>query len=224
MISRIWRVAHPLFTLTLVVCCAYLLWRDSHRPGFGRLSQPGPERLSTHEDTPLRNFLGVKWLGGDYELPKGEEHCAVVPLRFEDGKFRGREGGKVFSPQPDRSRVVPFYIMWGPGLKGTHVISGWPGMWGSSNDNSFFAKLDKGVNRTYGPSAGFGEIRGYRVIGFATSSQTRAGQEKYGQIGGGDIDFALRTRQFVLVLGVKPFATEEEAKDWVYNQREPEDP
>jgi hypothetical protein len=222
MLSRIWRVAQPILMLVLVACCAYLLWRDSYRPGFGRLSTPDPGRFSAHSDFPVRNFLGVNWLGGDYELPAGEDHCAVVLLRFEDGKFRGREAGAVFSRRSGDSRVVPFYVMWGPGPKGTRVVSSWPGF--EFNNSPFFAHLNGGLGRSLGSAEGFGEVRGYRVIGYAMSSQTRAGQEPYQQISGHDIDFALRTRQFVLVLGLKTFATAEEAHDWLASKQDQAEP
>lgn len=223
MLSRIWRVAHPLLTLALVGCCAYLLWRDWHRPGFGGHSAPDPARHSAHMDWPLRNFLGVNWLGGDYELPAGEDHCTVVMLRFEDGKFRGRQAGPVFSPRPGDSRVVPFYVMWGPGPKGTRVVSGWPGNWSSSDNNPFFANLNGGLGRTYGSDDSRTTLRGYRVIGHAFSQQERA-ESKNPRVSSIYPDFNIQNRQFVLVLGVKTFATEKEAEDWAYTQDEKPDP
>jgi hypothetical protein len=214
MASRLWRVAHVLLTLTAVACCAWLVWREYHRPD--------PNRHSTGADFALRNFLDVKWIGGDYEMPKEEDHCALVVLKFEDGKFRGREGGTVFSPQPGGSRVVPFYVMWGRGPEGTKVVSGQVGFWGTSQKDQFFAKLDGGIGRAYG-STSLGEVRGYRVIGYGFSQQTQAGKERYRNISV-DLESALDTRQAVVVLGLKPFPTQDEAKDWLYNHDEPADP
>ena len=213
MCCRFWRVLHPLLTLAAVACCAWLVWKDQRRPD--------PARLSTHADIPIRNFLDVKWLGGDYELPANERHCAVMALQFEDGKFRGRSQGTVFSPEPGESRVVPFYVMWGPGPKGTRVISGWPGLWSGSHVNEFFAKIDGGLSRMYRGTP-TDEIRGYWVIGFAASQKTRPGIDP--GIGFGDLKHAIETREAVVVLGIKPFPTHEEAKKWLFENNERGDP
>jgi hypothetical protein len=222
MLNTMRRVAHPLLTVLLALCFGYLLWRDSHRPGFGTLSAPESERLSDHADIPLRNYLGAKWLGGDYELPAGERHCAVVLLKFEDGKFSGRQGANVFSPRRGGSRVVPYYVMWGPGPNGFRVVNGWPGAWSGSKGGLFYEQLDGGLVRSYG-TADLGELRGYRVIGHAQSSQTRRGRDEH-KNHTGDVRFAIENFKCVLVLGIKPFASEEEARDWVLNPREEPDP
>jgi hypothetical protein len=111
--------------------------------------------------------------------------------------------------------------MWGRGHEGTRVISGWPGMWSASQNDKFFANIDSGYSRVYGPDT-LGEIRGYRVIGFAVSRQLRAGSEKYRDQFGG-LDFSIQNRQFVAVLGVKTFSTAQEADSWFYNWQDPVD-
>jgi hypothetical protein len=210
MCCRFWRVLHPLLTLAAVACSAWLVWKDQRRPD--------PERLSTNADTAVRNFLDLRWLGGDYELPAGEHHCAVGVLEFEDGKFRRRRSGTVFSPKPGESRVVPYYVMWGRGHEGTRVVSGWPGSWMAIPKDTFFANIDSAVSRAHGPVS-LSDIRGYRVIGFAVSQQPRAGHESFATTFA-DLERALEKRQFVAVLGLKVVPTREEAEQWLYGTDE----
>ena len=224
--SRIRRAMHPLLTLALVVCCAYLLWRDSCRLAAVPAGPvpPSLERLSAHEDAPLRNFLNVRWLGGDYELPADEEHCVAVLLKFEDGKFKGRQHGTAFSPVPGGSRVVPFYAMWGPGPNGPRAASGWQGVWTASDNDPFYAGLNGDLARFYGKHMVYSVVRGYRVIGYAASKQMRAGREQFEHTVGGSWEEFINNHQRVLILGVKPFATHEEAWDWFENHAERAEP
>lgn len=209
MCSKLWRVTHALLTLTAVGCCAWLAWREYHRPD--------PYRHSSSADLTLRHFLDVRWIGGDYELPRGEEHCVVAVLRFEDGRFLGRFGGGVFSPGSGEPRVVPHYVMWGQGTEGkTRLVN----LGYSSSNDLFFAKLDGGLGRSLG-TASSESVRGYRVVGYAYSKETQAGKERYRDIMG-DFDAALRTRRYVAVLGVKPFPTAQEAKDWLNVEERPD--
>jgi hypothetical protein len=220
MFGRLRRNAHPLLTLVLGVCCAFLLWRDSQRPGFPFKGDAPADHIPVGEDVFARNFLGAKWLGGDYLLPQDVAHCTVVVLRYEDGKFRERMGGTVFSPRPGGSRLVPFYVMWGPGPKGTRVVSGWPGMWSGSDNDERYTPLNGGVSRAFGSSRGFGELRGYRVYGFATSSVAREGREAQARTSSGDVGDAVVNHKHVLVLGMKPFPSEQAARDWLYTELE----
>ncbi|WP_162672644.1 hypothetical protein [Gemmata massiliana] len=214
-------MVHSLLTIALVGCCGYLLWRDSRRSDAESSQRRMSERLSAHEDMPVRHFLDVKWLGGDYELPAGEDHCGVALLRFEEGKLTGRRG-IVFSPKPGASRVVPFYVMWGRGKDGPRVVSGWPWNWGGSNGDPFYADLGDKLSRSYGDSP-LGDLRGYRVIGHAVSKQLRAGREQFvdAVIGYEDV---IKNHQRVLVLGVKPFPTREEAEHWLDGPGDHADP
>lgn len=223
MFARLRRNGHLLLTFLLCICCTFLLWRDSQRPGFPFKGDAPADRIPVGEDVFVRNFLGAKWLGGDYVLPQDVAHCAVVMLRFEDGKFRERMGGKVFSPVSGGSRLVPFYVMWGPGLKGTRVVSGWPGRWSGSDNDERYTPLNHSVHRAFGSSRGFGELRGYRVYGFATSSVAREGREAQARTSSGDVGDALANHKHVLVLGMKPIPSEEAARGWLYTEREPID-
>jgi hypothetical protein len=112
--------------------------------------------------------------------------------------------------------------MWGRGHDGTRVIEGWPGLWSGSQNDAFFANINGGLSRVHGTQE-LGEIRGYRVIGLAVSNQLRIGSEKYKNMMG-DPDFAIQHRQFVAVLGLKTFASAQEAQSWSLNSREPPDP
>lgn len=217
---RFWRVSQPLLTLAAVACCVWLVWKDQQRPT-PEQQRRDLERHSSRADIPVRNFLEIKWLGGDYELPESDTHCVVAALQFGDGKFRGRYQATVFSPKPGESRVVPFYVMWGPGPKGTRVVSGWPGIWSGAHRSEFFAKIDGGLVRVYGDKS-TDEIRGYRVAGFAASRKTRPGIDA--DIGFGDLNHAIETREAVVVLGVKPFPTQQEAERWLFENNEPGDP
>lgn len=215
-------IAHTTLTLACMGCCAYLLWKDQHGSDrWGRRESFGPGRMSAEADYPLRYFQQVYWLGGDYELPAGEEHCAVVILAFEDGKFRGRRGGTVWSNPPGGRCAVRYLLMWGSGPDGTRYItvSEGNGIMRSGGKDDFFTGLGSVLHRSYGASHR-GEIRGYRIVGYAGSEEMRAGQERY-KNNSGDIELALRTRERVVVMGVKPFPTREDAEHWIDGEEEP---
>ena len=128
----------------------------------------------------------------------------------------------MFSPVPGSSRVVPFYVMWGPGPNGPRVVSGWHGMWSFSNGDAFHADLNGSLGRSYG-DAPLGELRGCRVIGWAASQEQIPGREAWPTLQSEPVAAIERHRR-VLVLAVKPFATAEEANHWVYTRDEPADP
>ena len=213
--SRVWQVIHALFTVSLIGLCGFLLGRDRNRP------QLGPEPDSAHADRHLRWFLDVKRMGGDYELPPGEEHCAVALLQFENGKFRRREHGYAHSCPPGGSRVVPYFVMWGPQPDGkSRVIYGTDYLFLCRFENSsFHAALDTGGLRSLGTPE---EVRGWRVIEFAISAKPREGkalnQSVYDSAAA-----AIENCETVLVMGLKPFPTEKQAKEYL-NTDEPADP
>jgi hypothetical protein len=200
--------------------CGWLLYRDFQRPDPKR---PDPNRDLEHADIRIRNFLNVRWLGGDYELPADVEHCGLGVLMIEDGKYVDRHPGTVFSPWPGGSRVVPYYVMWGPNHKGTtRLIYGWPGSWASSDGDEFFAHLDGGAYRQVG-SPQLEEYRGYHVIGYAFSREARQGQEEKAKLFG-SLQLALESRKYVAILGLKTFSTRHDADSWYTGRREPADP
>jgi hypothetical protein len=218
-----WFLAHAVLTLVCVGCCAFLVWRDSS-PGeywWARPEQRGAGRMSRGADLALRAFEQVNCLGGDYELPEPEEHCVVVRLRFEDGKLCERKSGMVWSVLPNGLRTIRYMVMWGPTPKGPryliyseYIVTAWSG-----GLDKFFGDLDGTAARASG-STDLGEVHGYRVIGFAGSRELQAGQNPAQTLESNNVHDALRTRKYVLVLGVKPFATEKEAQDWL-NAPEP---
>ena len=207
--KRLWTVTHAGLTLACVACCAYLFWRDRDR---------GPDRrgrLSEEADLALRQFQQVRWLGGDYELPPGDDHCAVATLRFEDGRFVGRDYSWTWAAPSGGSRVVPYMVMWGLTPSGPRVVafSGWVSMSGKGES---FVKLDGPIGRSIGQSD-IGEVQGYRAIGFAASQELRSGPKTTGG-GSADAARAIETHKYVAVLGVKPFATADEARDWAHGR------
>lgn len=109
---------------------------------------------------------------------------------------------------------------WGPGAKGARAVNGWPGMWGGSDGDPFYTDLNGGLNRTYGADASGTPLLGYRVIGCARSQTLRPGAREFA---GTDYEEIIKTHQRVLVLGVKPFATREEANAWLTGSGDPVD-
>lgn len=208
MLKRIWAVTHPLLTLAAVGCCTYLLTRPTAPLPSGRMSEDA--------DFALRRFLGVKWIGGDYELPKGENHYAVVGLTFKDGKFVGRHGGAARSAEQTGSRVVPYTVMWGDTPNGLRVMSIEGSISSSWQGDEFFKNLDGGLSRTHGSSM-LGEVRGYRIIGYIASRACQPGSEGHENSSGLGPDWQIQHRRYVFLLGIKPFASEQEARDWAYN-------
>src|SRR2546430_115080 len=119
--SRIWPVTHATLTLAAVGCCAWLLWRESHRP------QAAPDRpdTSTDSDRPaftadvaLRGMLGAQSFEGEFTLPEGHTRVVIALLWFEDGKFRGRRETSEFLADTKEGRTVSYQILWGRGTDG----------------------------------------------------------------------------------------------------------
>jgi hypothetical protein len=106
--------------------------------------------------------------------------------------------------------------MWGQAPDETVRMVGGGSTLVTSNKNSLFTRIDGPWARGYGRTS-LGELRGYQVTGYAVSKKMRAGQEEYEGISL-DLDFALKTRQTVVVLGLKPFSTKKEAEDWVFKE------
>lgn len=209
--KRFLTLAHAGLTLSCVACCVYLLWRDRHR-------EQGHDRLSFGADVYLRHFHKVRWLGGDYELPAGENHCAIVVLKYQDGRYVGRHTSWHWSAESGESRVVPFMVMWSPTPTGPRSMTFSGGIWGFTSDSDVFAKLDGALGRSHGPTS-LGEVRGYRVIGYAGSSEAWAAPENAaGELAA--FGHSLRDRKHVVVLGIKTFPTKDEASHWALGERE----
>ncbi len=205
MLKRVWQIAHPLLTLTAVGCCVYLLWRPT---------APVPsERASASEDHHLRRFLDVKRIGGDAELPSDVHHCALACFLYTDGRLDQRLSSDTFTPRGG-SRVIPYFVMWGPtprGVRGSTV-----NQWCATSDaDGIWAKLDGPMSQCFGQTHN-GEVHGFRIIGFAASSECRPGQEEKRNISSGSVKTTIEISRSVLMLGYKPFATEQEAKDYVF--------
>lgn len=172
--------------------------------------------LSDDADYALRNFHEVRWLGGEYELPLTESHCAIAVLKFENGKFIGREHEWKWAASAGEPRTIPYLLMWGLGEGGTKLALFAGGTRSVTQKNEFFGQLDGGLSRSYGKSNA-GEIRGCRVIGFASSKEARPGREAFAT-SFGDLDQEIKNKKHVGVLVVKPFSSEEEASHWVYGR------
>jgi hypothetical protein len=214
--KRFWTLAHFALTLGCIGCCVYLFDRDLRR----EIEQK--ERTLEHTDFALRQFHQVRWLGGDYALPSGQDHCAITILRFEDGKYKERFGSWAWSASSGESRTIPYMVMWGPTADGTQslVKSGAFSMPGVQN--KWFANLDGITGRSYGVSD-LGELRGYRVIGFAGSKEPRAGRDQPKAFSS-EIDSLIENHKHVGFLVVKHCSSEEEAKQIAHGRPEPEDP
>lgn len=204
MFKRVWRIAHPLLTLAVVGCCVYLLLRPT---------APVPsDRVSASEDHHLRRFLDVKRIGGDAELPLDVRHVVLAVFLYQDGALDHRRGAYVFSPDGN-SRVIPYFVMWGAtprGVRGATVDQAFV----MSDADDIWAKLDGPHSNCFG-TADLGEVQGFRIVGFAASSECRPGQEDKRNISAG-LKKTLEFRRYVLMLGYKPFATRKEAEDYSY--------
>jgi hypothetical protein len=204
MVKRVWKVVHPLLTLAAVGCCVYLLLRPTAPVLSGR--------VSAGEDHHLRRFLDVKRIGGDAELPADVHHCALACFLYTDGQLDQRLSADTFSPSAG-SRVIPYFVMWGPTAKGVRgsTVNQWSAM---SAADDIWAKLDGPLAQCFGPTT-FGEVHGFRIIGFAASGECRPSQENKRNISSGDVETTIEIRRHVMMLGYKPFATEEEARKYV---------
>jgi len=210
--NRFWTLAHFTLTLSCIGCCAYLLVRDQRRD---------QQRPSEHMDFALRHFHQVRWLGGDYALPTSQDHCVIAILRFEDGKFKERFGSWAWSPSSGESRTVPYMVMWGPTADGPQSVVFSGGMSMTGILKKWFANLDGSIGRSHGVSD-FGELRGYRVIGYAGSKEPRAGRDQPRAFSS-DVDSLIENHKHVGFLVVKHCASEEEAKRIANGRTEPED-
>ncbi|MDY3557614.1 hypothetical protein R5W23_000141 [Gemmata sp. JC673] len=96
------------------------------------------------------------------------------------------------------------------------------GMCSFEEKDEFFAKLDGPLLRCYG-STNNGEIRGYRVIGYAASNEERVDKDRKSDASEA-INSIFRTQRHVAILGVKTFDTEAEARTWANETIEGADP
>src|SRR5262249_1075799 len=119
-----------------------------------------------------------------------------------------------WSVPPGGLRTVPFLVMWGPTPDGPKVEVFSDSISTSGTATEFFGRLDGPIGRSSGTSQ-LGEVRGYRVVGYAGWQGARAGEGKMGGVLGA-LEVVLDTRKDGGVVGVKPFATADEAKHWAY--------
>jgi hypothetical protein len=203
-------VVNLLLTAVCLGACGYLIWRNRY--------QEQRELRGESMDRRLREFHRVRWIGGEYELPRGSDHYGVAVLEFIDGKFLRRREATPWSV-PERGRLLQCTIMWGvaPGEPRMSYYDGHGGVGWSGDD--FYAKLDGPWGRCVGPDD-FGEQMGYRVIGYAASAAFRDDVEESQKGFAGGLEHALQVRKHVLVMGIRSFASTEEAKDWAHNGRE----
>ena len=207
MVKRVWKVVHPLLTLAAVGCCVYLLLRPTAPVPSPSVATSG--RASEEADRALRQFLNVRWIGGDAELPSEVEHCAYVLFTYADGHLASHLTSGVFSPNGG-SRVIPMMAMWGPTLQG---YRGTTGIY-VNVANPVWEKLDGQLSRSFG-ARHEGEVHGFRIFGYACSRECQPGWERARDVMGESAADAIKRRRHVLLLGYKPFATEEEARKYV---------
>lgn len=206
MLSRIWRVLHPLLTLAAVGCCVYLLVRPTAPVPHGRASEEA--------DHALRMFSGVRCIGGDYELPDGERYAVVVLMEFKEGEYRRNYFSRVWDVKQD-GRVLQTLFMWGNGPAGKQAALIDGGMTTYTGD---FAELEGPWQRAFGPGP-CQEVRGFRAVGYASSKDCRVGHERVENIGGLKCTETIESRKRVLVLGVKPVSDEVTAEQCVAQLR-----
>jgi hypothetical protein len=228
MLSRIWRVTHPLLTLTLVGCCAYLLWRESRRSAVARpapaaQTAPNPVRPTLPTDVALRRFLNVRSIGGTCELPEGENYGVIALLYFEDGKFRERLDAWQIKAEQKATRAISYQIMWGKGPGGESQLVGVVRM--PTGDTTSPPRKMPLLSKLNGHSMRHNvqteEVRGYRVLGHAVSSAVRP-PDRLGVSFGRPAD-DIKNWHAVAIIGVKTFPTFEQACN-CWSAREPSDP
>lgn len=214
MFKRVWKVAHPLLTLAAVGCCVYLLFRPTAPVPESRTLVPEPR------DWELRALLKLRTLESHYTLPPGEDHCGVLLMRFKDGRSVGPFTGSTFSVGQDGSRKVPFQVLCGRTPYGVRVFVETPKEDWTREGGDFFEDLDSGPAGWWGGggTSTFGELDGCRVIAFASSGECQPGYEAFKNSAGKDIADLIEKRKRVLVLVVKPFPTEPDAKQWVEDE------
>jgi hypothetical protein len=210
---RFWAIAHFGLTLTCLGCCIYLVWQNRElQREREREHQREFARKTTREDFALRKLNQIRWLGGEYELPPGNNHAVIAVLIYKDGQFASRYWSTTWSIDPGESRVIPFQLLWGPTPEGKRalVVQGFSSSHIGNGDE--LSKFDGPILRVSG-SGDDGELRGYRVIGHAASQEGRNGENPI-TLSFGTTEAVLENRRHVLVLGVKTFANREEARQW----------
>jgi hypothetical protein len=215
-VKRYAKSIHVILTFFAVGACIYLLIRDRSRASQERVKERLSERFSWNGDFAVRQFLGVKWIGGDVELPEGHDHCGVAILKFENGKYKGWGYRTAFSLQPGQSRVIPCVYMWGPNHDGYRDFWFSNGMaMTSSGGKEESLKVLVGLTRRYGVmDTKDSNILGYHGIGSAHSQSEN--QPIHFKENESDYEFESKRYQYFIVMGVKLFASEEEAKKWQF--------
>ena len=201
MLKYVHLVGTLLLTMVCLGCCGYLLWKD-RQPQY---EPPPPTSEPPHivEDLLLRRFLGVRSVGGHYELPLSHTVCQVQLLKFENGKYVGWSGSTAGLLDKDRSAMIPIYMMWGPtptGVRATILMEENT----STNQNDFFAKLDGSILVNNGKQKA-DTLGPYQVAGYATSESIQPGIDR--NTFSENVKSVIHERQSVAVLVFKSFET-----------------
>lgn len=213
--KKLFTSLHVLLTLSAVGCCVYLLMRQQSDNKDKTETEARNEGHSANADFALRRFLGVKWLGGDYEVPDDVEHYGVALLHYKDGEFVERMNSSIYSREKGTSRVMPKVILWGPTPDGPKVISltGFTSFSQGGKDHPLHRM--QGLSRCFGP-VDDGLLRGCRVIGNASSGEWLISKSNDSR----DLEKDANHYKEILYHVVKFFPSQDEAMTWMSNQSE----
>jgi hypothetical protein len=214
MCGRLWRVLHPLLTLFAVGCCVWLLCRDANQSPTALPTQPSVVSKAVapapFQDSSLRSLFGVGRIGGEYTVPSDDTRYTVKLLRFEDGVYLPNRQSSFSWLNSGESRTIQVYANWGRRSDGTMGVALEFGGNTLTMTDEFFAKLTGSMSIFGGAEE---ELRGYRIVGYVTTSRRRGGDDS-GRFGAAPLAQLIQTQQCVVALGVKTFPTEEAAQAW----------
>ena len=215
MCGRLWRVLHPLLTLFAVGCCAWFLWRDTNHLPTPPSAVPSAVAPVTFQDSSLRSLFGVGRFGGEFTVPSGDTVLVLKMLRFEDGVYLPQNSSSTTPIDPAGSRVLPIYASWGRRSDGTMGVAIECCGGTQTMTDEFFAKISGAMISSSGPAE---DLRGYRVVGYVTTSRRRGGEDAH-SFSGAPLAQLIQTQHCVVALGVKTFPTWEAAQAWT-NRRD----
>lgn len=136
-----------------------------------------PERL-TERDQLLRNFLGIRSLVVEQEIPKNRGLIAVILLQFEDGRLVGRGLSNMIGSEfslPDD--ILYAEVLWGEIDGSFQLLLGTPGMQTKSSSD-FWQRLDGGRARVPSPQEWQYEDLSFEIVAFAASALGHDGERK----------------------------------------------
>jgi hypothetical protein len=167
-------------------------------------TKPASEDLNA--DVALRQFLDVRSLIVNKEIPKEDRAYLVTFLEFENGKLARRGGSSCGDAGLLPDRTLKAQLLWST-EKPTILFSASSGA-SSKSKSDLWQKLDGGwVSSASGVDNG--DYEGFTILGFAQSALGRDG----GTNSPFDSDFraALQRHKYVGALALKTFKTHEEA-------------